>query len=89
MFTAVDGMSQEDIDELAPTENALSLLEKNSGPIIKELLHYHLKAKGCMAYLQPGMCNSLKSLIIASYNQTFVYSTAVRRKSETTLLKRR
>ena len=71
MFTVVEGMNQEDIDELAPTKNALSLLEINSGPVIKELLQNHLKAKGCMAYLQPGMCNSLKSLIIASYNDAY------------------
>lgn len=50
------------------TEYALSLLETNSDPIIKELLQNHLKLRGCVAYLQPGMCNSLKSLIIASYN---------------------
>ena len=71
MFTVVEGMTQEEVDELAPTENALSLLEVNSGPIIKELLQNHLKSKGCMAYLQPGMCNSLKSLIIASYNDAY------------------
>ena len=68
MFTAVPDMTQDEIDELAPTQNALSLLEVNSGPVIKELLQNHLKSKGCMAYLQPGMCYSLKSLIIASYN---------------------
>ena len=32
MFTAVEEMTQEEVDELAPTENALSLLEVNSGP---------------------------------------------------------
>ena len=71
MFTVVEGMTQEEVDELAPTDNALSLLEVNSGPVIKELLQNHLKSKGCMAYLQPGMCNSLKNLIIASYNDAY------------------
>lgn len=74
LFTAVDGMSQEEVDELAPTPNALSLLEVNSGPVIKELLQNHLKSKGCMAYLQPGMCNSLKTLIISSYNDAYTPS---------------
>ena len=38
MFTSVEGMTQDQVDELTPTENALSLLEVNSGPVIKELL---------------------------------------------------
>ena len=71
MFTVVNGMTQDEVDELTPTDNSLSLLEVNSGPVIKELLQNHLKSKGCMAYLQPGMCNSLKSLIIASYNYAY------------------
>ena len=42
MFTAVEGMSQDEIDELAPTQNALSLLEVNSRPVIKELPTFFL-----------------------------------------------
>ena len=81
MFTVVNGMTQDEVDELTPTDNSLSLLEVNSGPVIKELLQNHLKSKGCMAYLQPGMCNSLKSLIIATTTHpTSVYSTVALRK---------
>ena len=51
MFTTVEGMTQEEVEELAPTENTLSPLEVNSGPVIKELLQNHLKSKGCMTFL--------------------------------------
>ena len=57
MFTALEGMTQEEVDELAPTDNDLSLLEVNSGPVIKELLQDQLKSRDCMAYLMYSPSN--------------------------------
>ena len=74
MFTIIPGMTQDDITEVKPTENALSLLEVNSGSVIRQLLHNYMRQKGCMVHLQLGMCNSLKNLIIASFTDVFTCS---------------
>ena len=85
MFTIIPGMTQDDISEVEPTENALSLLEVNSGSVIRQLLHNYMRQKGCMVHLQLGMCNSLKILIIAfsqmySLALSYVFSIADPRK---------
>lgn len=74
IFTAVPGMTQDEFDELAPTDNALSLLEISSGLVVRQILHNHMRRKGCMVYLQLSMCYSLKQLIIASFTDIFTCS---------------
>ena len=54
MFTILPGMSEDEIEELAPTENALSLLEITSGAMVRETLHEFMRQKGCMVHLQLG-----------------------------------
>ena len=70
MFTVTPDMSDEEIEKIEPTESALSLI-RQSGTIIRGLLHTHLRRKGCIMHLQIGMCQSLKNLILSSVPDEF------------------
>ena len=66
MFIIEPGMTEDEIVAILPTSGALSLLNMQSGSVIKSTRHQYLKNKGCVVYLQNGLCTNLKNLMIAS-----------------------
>ena len=66
MFAIQPGMPEKEIKDIEPTNEALSLLPLNSGPVVRSIFHAYMKRKECLAHLQIGMCQSLKSLLLQS-----------------------
>ena len=68
----VPGMTQTNLDEIEPTDNFRSFIGIKSGTsTINSALQHALRSKGCIAYLQNGICNDLKNGIIASNPDPF------------------
>ena len=71
MCTMVPGMEQEDLQEITPTEAWNSFIGLKSGTYIQSTLQHVLRSKGCLVYLQNGMCNEFRHGTIASYPDPF------------------
>ena len=61
LFSMVPEMTQEELTEIKPTENFLSLLSMTSGTVARDTLHHIMRTKGCIVCLQDGMCAGIKN----------------------------
>ena len=71
LCTMVPDMSQEELPEIEPTAAWLSLIGIKSSMTIVRTIEHTMRNRGCIVYLQKGMCNDFRHGTIASSPDPF------------------